>query len=253
MFPSTQTDNYLLLTHDKPETLLAMQELWDTKSRIPGLLTARPLDYPYQKGYAYDQKERKYYSFPSGRAISDKRIKAAIKRISIETGKRAKKETQQLIAGTILAVWYSRMRDLLKALYKTVWLVSIGGFLFDDDTQRNLFYAFILSQFGYLDNFAQQIESGEQPLNGLTVERAGMYGLHGWAEYQNIGLERAPEEGYTEARRILAPIEYERHCHEGDRPGCVEEADKGWMPISQMVPLGQCSCYSRCMCDVEFR
>jgi hypothetical protein len=196
MFPSTQTDNHLLLTHDKPETLLAMQELWDTKSRIPGLLTARPLDYPYQKGYAYDQKERKYYSLPTGRVVSDKRLKSAIKRISIETGKQAKKETQQLITGTIiLAVWYSQMRDLLKALYKTVWLVSIGGFLFDDDTQRNLFYAFILSQFGYLDNFAGQIESGEQALYGRAIERAGMYGKHGYGEYQNIGLERAPEDG----------------------------------------------------------
>jgi len=255
MFPSSLTDNYLLLTVDKPQDLLFMRELWDKYSRLPGLLTARPLDYPYQKGYAYDPVTRKYYALPSGRVVSDKRLRSAVKRVSAEASRRAKKETQQLIAGAIiLAVWYSRMRDLLAALYKTVWLVSIGGFLFDDNAQRNLFYILMLIQFKHLDNFASQIESGEQALNGLAVSRAGMYGGHGNSLWQNIRLARAPEAGYTEARRILAPIPYERHCHDsGDRPGCVEVAARGWMPIAEMPQWGECSCYSNCMCDVIFR
>jgi hypothetical protein len=250
---SSSTDNYLLLTVDKGSDLLLMQELWDNYSRLPNLLNAHDIDYPYPRGYIWDPEKRKYYR-PSGRAVSDQQLRAAAKRVSVEASRRAKKETQQLIAGTIiLAVWYSRMRDLLAALYKTIWLVSIGGFVFDDNTQRNLFYLFILAQFDYFDNFATQIETGEQVLDGRAVSRAGMYGRHGYSEWQNLRLLHAPELGYKEAKRILAPVEFEIHCREDERPGCVEEAAKGWMPISRMIPLGGCQCYDNCLCDIKFR
>jgi len=254
MFPSSTTSAFLLLKTDTPQSLLLMQELWDGYSRLPGMLTAASLDEPYKAGYVFDPKERKYYAMPSGRVVSDRRLRSAVKRVSIEASKRAKKETQQLVAGAIiLAVWYSRMRDLLSALYKTIWLVSIGGFVFDNDTQRNLFYVMMLLQFGYFDNFASQLETGEQAMDGRAVSRAGMYGMHGYSEWQNLRLLYAPELGYTEAKRILAPVAYERHCRKDERPGCVEEAAKGWMPIIQMVPLGGCQCYSQCLCDLVFR
>ncbi len=250
---SSSTDNYLLLNVDRGSDLLLTKELWDTSSRLPTLLNAPAIDYPSPRGYVWDPEKRKYYR-PSGRAVSDRQLRSAVKRVSAEASKRAKKETQQLIAGAIiLAVWYARMRDLLAALYKTIWLVSIGGFVFDDNTQRNLFYLFIMAQFDYLDNFATQIETREQVLDGRAVARAGMYGGHGYSEWQNTRLLHAPELGYTEAKRILAPIEYERHCHENERPGCVEEAAKGWMPISRMIPLGGCQCYDHCLCDIKFR
>ena len=255
---SSSTDNYLLLTVDKGSDLLFMQELWDNYSRLPNLLNAHDRDYPYPRGYVWDSQKRRYYR-PSGRPVSDRQLRAAAKRVSAEASRRAKKETQQLIAGVIiLAVWYSRMRDLLAALYKTIWLVSIGGFVFDDNTQRNLFYLFIMAQFNYFDNFTTQIETGEQVLDGRAVARAGMYGGHGYSEWQNLRLLHAPEVGYVEVRRILAPIEFERHCSEkenlhSDRPGCVEIAARGWIPIAEMVPIGDCICYSNCLCDLKFR
>jgi hypothetical protein len=251
MFPTSVSDQFLLLTTDKPADLFTMADLWDNHSRLPGLLNARDIDLPYVKGYVYDPVKRVYYS-PSGRIVSNKRLRAAVGRVSDEAARHARKETLQLVAGSIiLAIWYSRMLDLLKALYKTIWLVSIGGFLFDDDTQRNLFYVLMLLQFGYLDNFAQQIESGEQPLDGRAVARSEMYGLHGNTMWQNILIRQAEEDGYTEARRILGINE--NHCHDSDRPGCIEVAAIGWMPISQMIPLGGCTCYDRCLCSMEFR
>lgn len=256
---SSSTDNYLLLNVDRGSDLLLMQDLWDNYSRLPNLLNAQPFYYPYRKGYFYDPQERKYYRMPSGRPVSDRQLRAAAKRVSAEASRRAKKETQQLIAGAIiLAVWYARMRDLLAALYKTIWIVSIGGFVFDDNTQRNLFYLFIMAQFDYLDNFATQIETGEQALNGRAVARAGMYGGHGYSEWQNLRLLHAPELGYVEVRRILAPVEFERHCsekenHHSDRPGCVEIAARGWIPIAEMIPIGDCICYSNCLCDLKFK
>ena len=140
----------------------------------------------------------------------------------------------------------------MKALYRTIWVLSFGGFLFDDDLQRNLFYAFVLLQFNYLNNFAIQIEDGLQDLDGSAVSRAGLYGRHGNGLYENIRTRRAQDDGMTEARRILGPTE--DHCHDSaSRPGCIELAEIGWMPISQMVKIGDASCYSNCLCTIEYR
>ena len=252
MFPAGASQTRLFLTSDTPDTLLLMQELWDKNSRLPGLLNARNPEHMDSRSYLYDPRTRKYYS-PSGRQITDKQLRAAVKRMSNEASKRMKKEISQLIAGTIiLAVWYSRVRDLMKALYKTIWLLSIGGFLFDDDTQRNLFYLFILSQFDYFDNFVYQVESGEQVLDGFAVTRAGMYGRWGNAEWQDRELDLARADGLNEARRVLGPNE--NHCHDSnDRPGCLELAEKGWMDIDLMVPIGEATCYSNCLCYIEYR
>lgn len=152
----------------------------------------------------------------------------------------------------MLSVWYSRMRDLMRALYKTIWILSIGGFVFDDDAQRNLFYLFILFQFSYLDNFAEQIYTGLMPLDGRAMNRAGQYGGHGNGMWQNIWLLRDEEEGKTEAIRILGENEF--HCHdEGERRGCVELAAMRWVPISEMVLIGNASCWDFCHCRIKTR
>lgn len=234
-----------------------MADLWNNHSGLPGLLDAFSQERMQRSGILYNPEDNKYYSIPSGRPITNKQLRSAIMRVSNEASVRMKKETQQLIAGAIiLSVWYMRMRNLMKALYKTVWLVSIGGFLFDDDLQRNAFYAFILLQFGYLDNFASQIESGEQALNGMAMTRAGMYGKHGNTEWLNIKLDKGKRMGRTEGRRILGPNE--NHCTdrehpESGRPGCLELAGLGWIPIGQIVPLGGAICYDNCLCDLELR
>jgi hypothetical protein len=55
---------------------------------------------------------------------------------------------------------------------------------------------------------------------------------------------------YTMARRHLRPAE---HCIP-----CVEWADKGWMPISEMPPIGAFKfedggCYYNCRCWIEYK
>lgn len=242
--PSSQSDTRLFLTVDTPESDALMRELWDGFSGAPGLLGGGD--------YVYDRDRRIYTNTKTGREITEQQIRRYVRKVSDESSRRMRKSTQQLIAGAImLTVWYSRMRDLMKALYKTIWILSIGGFVFDDDTQRNLFYLFVLLQFNYFDNFTEQVYSGLQPLNGFAMTRAGMYAGYGNGMWQNIFLNRAEADGYTEARRVLGPNE--DHCREGDRPGCIEEAARGWMAIRLMVPISDTQCYSNCMCRIVYR
>jgi hypothetical protein len=229
-----------------------IERVWDDYSQRPGLLNARPLDGSNGGRYSYDV-ERERYLNPNGRLVREAELRASVKRVSDEYSGRMKKSTQQLIAGIILLdSFYREMRDLMAALYETIWILAIGGFVFEDDIQRNLFYLFVLSQFDWLDNFAQQIDSGEQALNGSAMNRAGLYGRFGNGLWQNVNLEKKIKAGLmSEARNILGPTE--DHCHEGERPGCLEIAAAGWMPIVRMPQIGSRTCYSNCLCHILYR
>jgi hypothetical protein len=248
--PAGQADTLLLLTVDTPESIAQAIELWDQYSGAPGLLAAgsRAGD----DRYTYDKDRRVYTNTKTGWDVTDQQLRRYVKNVSDETSRRMRKDTQQLIAGLImLAVWYSRMRSFMRALYKTIWILGIGGFVFDDDTQRNLFYLFTLLQFLKLDNFAEQIHSGTQPLNAFAMTRAGMYARAGNGMMQNIELINGEAHGYTEGMRVLGVSE--DHCYDSDRPGCIEQAARGWVPIRSVVPIGECTCYGNCLCRLRFR
>lgn len=247
--PASQSDTRLFLSIDTPESIALVFELWDNYSGVPGLLGAssRP-----GGEYVYDPIRRVYVNTRSGRDITPDQLNRFVRKVSNESSRRMKKSTQQLIAGIImLSVWYSRMRDLMRALYKTIWILAIGGFVFDDDFQRNLFYLFVLLQFNFLDNFVYQMEVGLQPLNGFAMTRAGMYGNYGHSLWEDYWLTEAEDLGYTEAIRILG--DNENHCVDGKRPGCIELAQLGWIPVRNMVPIGEAQCYSNCHCRIKYR
>ncbi len=231
---------------------VAVIELWNGYSGAPGLLDASAPIGRKRSGYAYDPTTGNYINAASGRKVTDAQLRVYVRNVSNESSLRMKKSTQQLIAGIILlSAWYEAMREIMSALYQTIWILSIGGFVFENDTARNIFYALMLPQFARLYNFEGQIKTGEQRLDGSALSRAGMYGKWGNGFYQNIELEQAKSK-YTEARRVLGPTE--DHCHDSDeRSGCVELAAKGWMPIAEMTPIGDATCYSNCLCHIQYR
>lgn len=225
--------------------------MWDAYSGKKGLLDAR-LGYG-TRGYRYDPESKRFTRNTDGRRITEDDLVKSIRRVSAGARQEMQKETAQLIAGgIILAVWYSRLRNIMKALYNTVWLVALGGFLFDDNTARNLFYLWVLSQFQYFDRFADDIYNEVQPLNGRAVGRAGMYGEAGNGLFQNMRLEQAKRSGANQARRILG--DNENHCEDsGNYPGCIDLALQGWIPIHAMTPIGEATCLSNCHCTMEYR
>lgn len=251
VLPSRGTAVNTLFLRD-PDTAL-MLDLWDRYSGAPGLLNAAPVANGRRFGYVYNPESERYTNVATGRTVTDQQLRRYVLNVTNEANLRMRKNTQQLIAGVILlAAWYEEMRSLMSALYRTIFILSIGGFLFEDDTARNLFYLLTLPQFARLDNFERQLETGIQALDGRAMNRAGLYGDYGYSLWENVGLDRAKKKGLTEARRILGPTE--THCHDsGDRPGCWELWKKGYMPINEMVPIGEATCYSHCQCYIKYR
>ena len=53
------------------------------------------------------------------------------------------------------------------------------------------------------------------------------------------------DHGFDEIRSVLHPAE---HCAE-----CIDEADKGFMPLDEFIPLGERQCRHNDKCSVEYR
>jgi hypothetical protein len=240
--PISQTS--IQIPESNTEQTRAARAFWDEYSGAAGLLDHR-------NGFEYRPTTGRYYRY--GRPVTDKELRTYVQNVSTQAEQEARKTTQQLIAGVIIAaVWYDRMHNLMEALYRSIWIVSIGGFLFDDDTQRNAFYLFTLLQFIWLDNFNRQVRNGIQALNGMAMNRAALYGSYGNGLWQNAKLEQAIQSGKREAKNILGATEH--HCHDtASHRGCIEIAKLGWIPIGQMPAIGSRSCYSNCLCHLIYR
>jgi len=244
-----------MLTTRSPADYEAAVALWDKYSGAKGLLNATRNKQPGGR-YVWDGEKRQFIQVGAGRkggrVVTRNDLRLYVRRVSNATRNDMRKETAQLIAGAIiLSVWYYRMQSMMKALYSTIWLLSIGGILFDDNAQRNLFYALVLAQFQFLNNFAMQLSTGRKPMGQRAVIRAGMYGEWGNGEHQNIKLEIDILDGKQEGRRVLG--DNENHCYDSALPGCIELASIGWLPIRQVTPIGLATCLSNCHCSIETR
>lgn len=243
------------------DDLQATIDLWDKLSGIPGLLDTRPVIEVKQQARRlaeifFDQATGVWRYVIAGRRVPDFRIKMGVQRVAGAVQRDLRDLTSRLVSGEISRQqWYDAMRYTMKQEYRAAYLASIGGLENYTRAEVSKFGWRMRPHYRWLNNFLAEIESGKQPLNGFAVVRAGMYARAANGIYENERMRVAAEAGYREARRKLGPNE--EHCTDPDRisirPGCVELADMGWMPIDEMVPLGEALCLSNCLCGVEFR
>ena len=253
---ASETRHYLT-THTITDDEL-MRELWNM-SGLPGLLDARRMGTsprPLRRGerdFIYNPASGKYRRVLSNRTVSEAEIRRAVFKVSTEAKNRIRTQTKQMMAGAILfVIWYARVRSILKALFRAVWTVTLGGLLFENEATRNAFYLWSILYFDKLDMFKIAIETGTMPFNGHIVSAAGRMARAANGMFQNAKLAAGRRVGHNEAMRVLG--ENENHCHDSDdRPGCIELAELGWIPIDQIVPITQATCRENCLCQIRTR
>jgi hypothetical protein len=149
--------------------------------------------------------------------------------------------------GLSLADWQVRMTDLIKTIHMAAAVLARGGFgrMSPDDWAR--VQDRIREQISYLDNFASQIASGQQRLDGTLCRRMLLYLEAGRGTYHDIERNLMEDRGYDEFRNRITASE---SCSE-----CIEMSDMGWVPIdsSAMVPIGSRICNKNCKCYYEYR
>lgn len=174
------------------------------------------------------------------RAYLDTALSAATKRIDALA--------TQLRTGKLdLISWEVAMRREVKnvALYSAS--AAKGGWAQMSDADYGRAGQYVRGQYQYLRRFAQEVQTGKQPLDGRLNARAQLYGEAGRPLYARMEIAEKRVRGMTEKRNVLA---------DGDAcEGCLAADAAGWVAIDDgdVPQIGERDCRTRCRCEWEFR
>lgn len=143
-----------------------------------------------------------------------------------------------------LTEWERRMREAVKDVHLYSAAAARGGWAQMSAADFGRVGRIVRDQYTFLNRFAADIASGA-PLDGRFLQRVELYAQSGRRTFHLTERFLARARGMTEERSVLHPAE---HC-----AVCVAEAARGWVPIGQLIPIGERTCLSRDQCSLEFR
>lgn len=196
--------------------------------------------------YAWNDKAGRYVDQKSGQFVSHAAVRSDLDRVLDGITAKMDLVSRGLNNGVInLDQWQAQMMDLTKRVHLVSAAAQRGGWAQMTQADFGRVGQIVRREYGFLRNFAEQIASGKQPLDGNIARRARMYGQQArntFYSFQKVEMERR---GFDEERSVLNPAD---HCEQ-----CKSEERKGFQPIGSMVPIGQRICRSNCKCSVEYR
>jgi hypothetical protein len=201
---------------------------------------------PLTPQYLWNERAAQYTNRKTGRFVSRQAIRDQLDKVIDASSQVMRAISQQLRDGDIgLAEWQIQMMQQIKTTHLAGGAMQRGGWQQMTQADFGRVGQIVRNEYAFLRDFAEQIASGEQKLDGTLTRRAGLYGQQGRPTYLAFWDSTAAQRGFDEERSILNPAE---HCTE-----CVSEAAKGFQPIGQMIPIGSRICRSNDRCDKEFR
>jgi len=185
------------------------------------------------------------YIAPNGQFVSFDTIRRYLD-ITLDTSEqKVMTLARQLQSGQItLQEWQLGMRDTLKSIHLASSALAKGGWAQMSQADYGRVGFRLKEQYAYLEKFARQIEKGYL-LDGRFLNRVQLYAQSGRLTYHMVQRSEMLIRGMTEERNILGAAD---HCTE-----CVGETERGWVPIGDLVLVGQRICMSNCRCSVDFR
>ncbi len=201
--------------------------------------------------YTWDERSSRYRDKSTGRYVSQERIRGALDGFIENANGRIEMVTNQLINGEIsLADWQTQMATTIKDMHLAAASSARGGWAQMSPSDFGFTGSLIKNQYGFLQNFANEIASGEQPLNLNALRRAHMYGQAARGTHEDMRRRIMRDKGATHEQRILGIAE---HCTtRNGLLGCVELAALGWKVIGTLPRIGNSPCKVNCHCRFRF-
>ena len=200
---------------------------------------------PQLTGYGWNGS--RYYDLETGKFVSSASVHDALETVMDASAIRMNKLTQSLIDGEIsLASWQSSMMEQIKITHISSAALSQGGWAQMTQSDWGATGQLIRQQYDYLRNYAADIASGKQALDGRALVRSDLYADAANGTFWEMDKRGHLADGYDEGRRVLEPGA--DHCDD-----CEEYASEGWMPIDEIPEIGNSQCMTRCRCEIEYR
>lgn len=193
-----------------------------------------------------DLKPAGQYIDALGRIVPRSAIRSALDQTIKAAGSEIRALAEALKAGNLTLIeWELAMREQLKLLHLATAALEKGGWAQLTQADFGRVGGILKREYGYLKNFANDIASGKQKLDGSFTRRADLYNEAARNTYYRFAEDGLRALGFDEERNILGQAD---HCD-----GCIEETDKGWVGIGELVPIGERLCNRNCQCSMEYR
>jgi hypothetical protein len=177
----------------------------------------------------------------SGQFVAESSVRRVVNGIADAASERLAQASLRLLDGELsLAAWQSEAMRTIKLSQVATATIAHGGAARMGPVQYGAAGREIRNQYDYLRTFAEQVASGEQPLNGSLTARARQYGQAARVTFSKAYDRDQRQRGFVAVKNVLGAAE---HCQE-----CRSLAAQGWMPLSAMPPIGsrQCRANDRC-------
>lgn len=195
--------------------------------------------------FIYDPQTGQYRD-GGGRFVPAATIRAALDRVIDAQSVAMRTMTQQMMDGQLsLGAWQAGMMQSIKATHLIGLSVAGGGWNTLDQSDFGWVGQRIRGEYAYLRDFASQLASGQQPLNGTVLSRVALYAEAGRATHRAALQRLAVQDGMQQERNQLGAAD---HC-----PGCLSQTAMGWQPVGTLIPCGSRDCMSRCRCHIQYR
>jgi hypothetical protein len=196
--------------------------------------------------FSYSTSSKRYYDNRTGRFVGRVEVRSELDNIIDSSAGRMKSWTNSLRQSDMsISKWQTLMASEIKALHMSFAAAANGGWQAMDTEDWNRVSDYIDFHLQYLQNFAEEIYTGEQPSNGTMATRATLYAEAARITYEDERRLLEIRSGATEEKNLLGGSD---HCN-----GCVEATLAGWVPINGLVPIGSRECTSRCRCTIIYR
>lgn len=196
--------------------------------------------------YRWDSAAHRYRDAETGRFVSDASIRSAVDVVVDEATQRVVDLTKKLQSGTLtLADWQTSMALELKRAHIVAGVAAHGGWSEMNQSTYGYLGSQIKKQYDYLKNFAAEVQSGKQVLDGRLLVRAELYGQAARGTFESTRRRDMLPRGEDQERR-------QRHATDSCAT-CIDQAAMGWQPLGTLNPIGQSECRTRCRCTFAYR
>ena len=196
--------------------------------------------------YQWNPTLRRYVD-ERGRVIPPEQIRQYIEEFITAHKHKFDLEGGKMVAGSVtIPSFFSWMKGRIKAMHGAAGVVAYGGEPEMNSERWERIENIIVREYDYLQGFRTDVENETDLETRLwPQDRATKYADSVYGTYENSVKAREGDNGLLRARRVT----------EEDRDvcdGCQAAATEEYLPLDEILDIGDADCQSRCRCRLEY-
>lgn len=201
--------------------------------------------------YTYSERAGRYGLAPAGRFVSRREIRQSVD-AALDRGGRAVSDLTRRLQAREISVreWQLAMTREIRSATLSGLASAHGGFDRLSPAMYGRAGAHLRSQYAFLRDWAAQLEAGAV-IDGRAMRRAAMYIESARQHHEReVALDREAR-GFDLARSRRVATD---SCETANGVvGCIEMAERGYVPLAEYVLPGRRVCRSACKCFTEYK